>query len=176
MTWLWHILTVPLCFGLVVLAGAQFGAPGLSTEMGQLICLLVPLLVMVLVCMRVPSALPSIAVFLFGVVLDLSSQEPFGYWPLILLIGTALAKLHPEGTREHLFLRLGWLVVVSGGLLCSFVIIESLYFLRPPAIGLFLSAMAVFLITGWVIELVLALGRMIRLQAPEGSRLVRGDS
>ena len=61
----------------------------------------------------------------------------------MLLVGTALAKLHPRASRQRLILRLGWLVVVAGGVLLSFVVIESLYFLRMPAFDPFLLALAV---------------------------------
>lgn len=176
MTWLWHIVAVPCTLVLVVLAGARFGVPGMSSEFAQLVCMLVPLLAMVLICMRVPSALPSIAIFVFGVLLDLSSQEPLGYWPLIFLIATALAKLYQAGGQFELIRRLAWLVVVAGGVLCSFVIIDSIYFLRMPDTGSFLNAVAVFLIAGWVLELIFAVLGMIRVHVPESMRLVRGET
>ena len=175
MTWLWHLLAVPSTLLLVVLAGAQFGAVEVSSEFFRLICFLVPLMVMVVICLRVPSALPSIAIFFFGLVLDLSSQEPLGYWPLVLLIGTALAKLHPTRTPDSLAIRLGWWMVVTAGLLCCFVIIESLYLVRLPEFGSFIGAMITFLAAGWAVELLLALMGLVRLQVPESSSLVRGE-
>ena len=175
MTWLWHLLAVPSTLLLVVLAGAQFGAVERSSEFLRLTCLLVPLMAMVLICLRMPSALPSVAIFLFGLVLDLSSEEPLGYWPLVLLVGTALAKLHPTNTPHSLGLRLGWRMVVTAGLLCCLVIIESLYLVRLPEFESFVGAMAVFLATGWVVELLLAVFGLVRLQVPESSNLVRGE-
>ena len=177
MSWFWQSLAVPCIFVLVLLAGARFGVPsGSQSEFGQLVCMLIPLLAMVLVCFRMPSALPSIAVFLFGIVMGLASQEPFGYWPLVLLVGTALAKLHPQETNKKLLLRLVWLAVVAAGLLCSFVIIESLYFLSMPEFGSFLGAIGVFLVTGWGLEMGISLLGMVRLQVSDSSRLVRGES
>ncbi|MEM6497500.1 MAG: hypothetical protein AAGB04_25125 [Pseudomonadota bacterium] len=176
MIWLWRALTVSFVLLLVVLSSVQFGLPMLSSEFGQLVCILMPLLGMSLICMRVPSAVPSVAVFAFGLILDLSSQEPLGYWPLMFLIGTALAKLHPRGTSEQLSIRLAWLAVVAAGMLCSFVIVESIYFLQMPEFGAFIGAMAIFLAIGWTLELLLALLAMVRLQMPENGKLERGEA
>ncbi|MEM8972373.1 MAG: hypothetical protein AAGD43_09975 [Pseudomonadota bacterium] len=176
MIWLWQALSVPLILVFVVLSSVQFGLPGLASEFGQLVCILMPLLGMTLICMRVPGALPSVAVFLFGLILDLSSQEPLGYWPLIFLIGTALAKLHPRGTGEQLSLRLAWLALVAVGLLCSFVIVESVYFLQMPEFGGFVGAMSIFLVLGWALELLFAVFGMVRLQVPENGKLERGET
>ena len=175
MIWLGRGLAAPCIFILILFAGARLGAPATTSEPVQLLYMLLPLLAMVLVCLRMPSALPSIVVFLFGIVMDLISQEPLGYWPLVLLVGTALAKLHPQASRQRLILRLGWLVVVAGGVLLSFVVIESLYFLRMPAFDPFLLAMGVFVFAGWVLELCFALLGMVRLQVSETSHLVRGE-
>ena len=82
MIWLGRGLAAPCIFILILFAGARLGAPGTTSEPVQLLYMLLPLLAMVLVCLRLPSALPSIVVFLFGTVMDLISQEPLGYWPL----------------------------------------------------------------------------------------------
>lgn len=176
MSWLWQVLVVPCILFLVVVAGLRFGAPGVLSEFGQLVCMLLPLLAMVLVCFRVPDALPSLAVFGYGIALDLMAQEPLGYWPLILLVGTALAKLQPQQTRSRLVFRLMWLVVVAAGVLCSFVIIESLYLLSMPAFASFVSAVGVFVLLGWGFEILFALLGTVRFQVPDRGNLVRGEN
>ena len=66
-------------------------------------------------------------------------------------------------------------MVVTAGLLCCLVIIESLYLVRLPEFESFVGAMTVFLATGWVVELLLAVFGLVRLQVPESSNLVRGE-
>ena len=100
------MFAVPITLPSAASARAQFGAVERSREFLRLTCLLVTLMVTVWICIRMPRALPFVAIFPFGLVLDHSSEEPLGYWSLVLFVTMALAKLHPTDTPHSLGLRL----------------------------------------------------------------------
>lgn len=135
-----------LC-GLTVLAALPWGLP---TE-DRFFLPLLPVIAIHYFALRRPEALPEWSVFLSGLLLDVFTHGPLGYWPLVYLAAYTLGVLGRETGKSSQAVRIalfgGSLVTVAA--LCWAV--ASVYFLefadwRPYVRGAALAALATLVI------------------------------
>lgn len=129
--WMWALVVglVPACVTLVVTLAAAlpWGVPG---QVSFLLPFLTLGVIFYWVVVR-PKQLPVWFAFLLGLVTDLLTNGPFGFWSLNFVVGHSLAILFKPGKREARWL-FSWvlyaLVLVLIGGLGWFV--ASLYFFQ----------------------------------------------
>ncbi len=118
--------------------------------------------------------LPEWAIFLVGLMLDVLTQGPLGYWALVYLVAYVCAvyasRLNVEGTAKTLVLFAGGIVSVTvfAWFVASFYFLEILDF-RPYARGAGFAIVAAIIVT-------LALGALGTAgKSVRPVRLTRGD-
>lgn len=97
--------------------------------------------------LRRPATVPAALAFVTGLLLDVVSYGPLGFWALIALAALALARI--EGSFHHASLpsvTIGWLAATAIALAALAWIVSSIYFNRPvpwqpTLIGAALSAL-----------------------------------
>ena len=92
---------------LTLLAALPWGLP---TE-DRFFLPLLPVVAVHYWALRRPELLPEWFVFLAGLVLDVFTHGPLGYWPLVYLMAYALGVLGSEAGRASVYVRLGLFAV-----------------------------------------------------------------
>ena len=123
--------------------------------------------------LRKPGALPEWSVFLAGLLLDVFTHGPLGYWPLIYLFAYLLGVLGQTAGSKHQVIRL---ILFAASLACVAALgwaVASIYFLEFADWRPYVRGAALSLAAATVIVPVLHL-----LDAPalrrEDTSLVRG--
>lgn len=132
---------------LTVLAALPWGLP---TEERFFLPLL-PIVAIHYWALRRHQALPEWAVFLAGLLLDIFTHGPLGYWPLVYLAAYMLGVLQETAGRKSKILRL---VLFAGSIVLIAALgwaVASIYFFeivdwRPYARGAALAAAAAIVI------------------------------
>lgn len=128
---------------LTVLAALPWGLP---TE-DRFFLPLLPVIAIHYFALRRPEALPEWSVFLSGLLLDVFTHGPLGYWPLVYLATYTLGVLGRELGKSSQFVR----IALFGGSLVAVAVlcwaVASVYFLefadwRPYVRGAVLAGIA----------------------------------
>lgn len=104
---------------------------------------LLPLLVIHAAGLRAPRSVPSWLVFAGGLLVDLGTHGPLGYWPLIYLVGLMMAHLVPEAMAQRPGVRAALGVAAIVALAVLQFIVMALYRLAIPDIAAIALAAAI---------------------------------
>lgn len=94
---------------------------------------LLPLLTIVHLTLRRPETMPAGLVFAAGLLLDVLTHGPLGYWPLVFLAGHLAASSLSQRARETMPRRMLWVAAVMAVVVLVEWLISSLYFMQPAA-------------------------------------------
>ena len=101
--------------------------------------------------LRRPQAVPEWAIFMAGLLLDVFTHGPLGYWPLIYLAAYALGVLGQDSGRRGKLVRLANFAAALAAVAALGWAVASLYFLefadwQPSVRGAGLAALAAIII------------------------------
>jgi rod shape-determining protein MreD len=119
---MWGVPTVSVVLALAI-ACAPFGAP----EGARFVMPLLPYMAAHVFMVRGAGAVPSPVLFLAGLVMDLATRGPLGFWPLVYLSAGLVARLMPATLSETAGGRLAVLLAVVGVLAAGQVGLASIY-------------------------------------------------
>ena len=115
---------------LILLAVAIAAAPlGLPTEASYILQVM-PYMLAHLFLTRSKGFVPSPVMFVAGLAMDIASDGPLGFWPLVYLFGVLLARQLPVGLMQTRLGRLSGLLLIVFALAAAQVALASLYQFR----------------------------------------------
>ncbi|MEQ1719057.1 MAG: hypothetical protein ABL907_24235 [Hyphomicrobium sp.] len=132
---------------LTVLAALPWGLP---TE-DRFFLPMLPVVAIHYWALRRPEFLPEWFVFLSGLLLDIFTHGPLGYWPLVYLAAYTLGIAGGEAGAKGIWMRLALFAVSLGVVAVAGWAVASVYFLEfadwgPYVRGAWLAAGAAFVI------------------------------
>ena len=157
------------------LARPQTQAAG-SEEAGQYVMPLLPVVLVLVIGLRAPSAMPSWLAFGCGLVMDLLLQGPLGFWALIYLAALLAVRLVPIRQRQRALLRLVWISAICVGLAVLQWSVASAYLWAGVEVWPLAWAGVVVWLCTMAIELAAIVVASIELRVDETRRLVRGNN
>ncbi len=114
---------------LTLIAAAPWGIGAHS----RFVLPLLPLLAIVHLAVRRPETMPAGLVFAAGLMLDVLTHGPLGYWPLVFLAGHLAALNLSQRSRETMPRRMVWVAAVLAVVVLVEWLVSSLYFMQPAA-------------------------------------------
>lgn len=133
---------------------------------------MLPALVAIFFLGRWPGCIPAVLLFLVGLVIDVATKGPVGFWPLVYLLAGAAAAAYARSARGGALQRF---VFFAGATTLAALIawvLASVYYLRGVDPRPILTASTVSLALYPVFALVL--GPLVRTRAaPQNARLER---
>lgn len=118
--------SIVLVLMLTLVAAAPWG---ISAHTRFLLPLL-PMLAIVHMTIRNPDAMPAGLVFAGGMMLDVLTHGPLGYWALVFLAGHLAALNLSQSARETLPRRMLWTTAVLSVVVLVEWLVSSLYFMQ----------------------------------------------
>ena len=123
------ILSVlPSC--LVLLAVLLAAAPWGVTAGAEFVLQVMPYMMAHLFLARGKGFVPSPVMFIAGMIMDVASNGPLGFWALIYLFGVLIARQLPDGLMDTRMGRFSALLLVVFALAAAQVAIASIYLLK----------------------------------------------
>ena len=117
---------------------------------------LLPLLAIVHLTLRRPEAMPAGLVFVGGLLLDVLTHGPLGYWPLVFLAGHLAALNLSQRARETLPRRTMWVAAVMAVVVLVEWLVSSVYFMQlaawQPITGAALAAIVAYPILALILD------------------------
>lgn len=146
------IPSIVLVLALTLVAAAPWGI-GAHT---RFLLPLLPLLAIVHMTIRSPDAMPAGLVFAGGLVLDVLTHGPLGYWALAFLAGHLAALNLSQQARETLPRRMLWTTAVLSVVVLVEWAVSSLYFMQlapwRPIAGAALAAALIYPLLALVLD------------------------
>ena len=169
------VSSIVLMCVVTVLCGLRWGVTDGLGPAGQYAMPLLPIVPVLVISFRAPTAVPSWLVFVCGLVMDLLLQGPLGFWSLIYLVGLLAVRIVPSDHQRSWIMRLGWMTAICAALVALQWIAASSYLWAGVEVWPLVRAGGIVWLCTVAVEIVVAVVGRLEMRVDESIRLMRGS-